>query len=267
MKAIICTRYGPPEVLVVGEVEKPRPRADEILVRVHAAGVSDSDCLVRGWKVPKAWFPLRLVIGLRRPRIILGAELSGEVVEVGAQVTRFKPGDEVMATTGMRGGGYAEYACLRDGGRKLPWHCLIVAKPPNVSHAEAATIPGRAMLASFFLETGGVLTGRTVLIYGASGGVGTYAVQLARHAGAEVTAVCGPTNADLARSLGASRVLDYTKPDEEASGPYDVIFDAAGIRKPSPLKERCRAALTPSGKWISVDARAVIPAAHLEEVR
>ena len=267
MKAIVCAAYGPPEVLRLAEVEKPRPGARDILVRVHAAGISDSDSLIRGWKVPKVWFPLRLVFGIRRPRVILGAEVSGEVVEVGARVTRFKPGDEVMATTGMRGGGCAQYVRLRDGGRKLPWHSLIVAKPRNLSHAEAATIPGRAMLASFFLAQGGALTGKSVLIYGASGGVGTFAVQLARQAGAEVIGVCGPKNIELVRSLGASRVLDYTNPSEEAGGPYDVIFDAAGTRKPSPLKERCRAALAPDGTWISVDARAVIPVAHLERIR
>jgi NADPH:quinone reductase-like Zn-dependent oxidoreductase len=267
MKAIVCAAYGPPEVLRLAEVEKPRPRAHEILVRVHAAGISDSDALVRGWKVPKAWFPLRLVFGIRRPRMTLGAEVSGEVVEVGARVTRFEPGDEVMATTGMRGGGCAEYARLRDGGRKAPWHSLMVAKPPNVSHAEAATIPGRAMLASFFLGQGAALAGKNVLIYGASGGVGTFAVQLARHAGAEVAGVCGPKNVELVRSLGASHVLDYTNPGEEAGGPYQVIFDAAGTRKPSPLKERCRAALAPDGKWISVDARAVIPVGHLDRIR
>jgi NADPH:quinone reductase-like Zn-dependent oxidoreductase len=267
MKAIVCAAYGPPEVLRLAEVEKPRPGAHDLLVRVHAAGVSDSDTLVRGWKLPKLWFPLRLVFGIRRPRLILGAEVSGDVVEVGARVTRFKPGDEVMATTGMQGGGCAEYVRLRDGGRKLPWHCLIVAKPRNVSHAEAATIPGRAMLASFFLAQAGALTGKTVLIYGASGGVGTFAVQLARQAGAEVTGVCGSTNLELVRSLGASRVLDYTNPGEQAGGPYDIIFDAAGTRKPSPLKERCRAALAPDGTWISVDARAVIPVEHLERIR
>ncbi len=267
MKATLCTAYGPPDVLRLGELAQPRPRADEILVRVRAAGVSDSDCLVRGWKLPKRFLPMRLVVGIRRPRMILGVEVSGEVVEVGARVTRFQVGDEVMATTGMKGGGYAEYCRLREGGQKMPWHALIVAKPRNVSHAEAATIPGRAMLASFFLEQAGTLAGKRVLIYGASGGTGTYAVQLAKLAGAEVTGVCGPKNIDLVGSLGASRVLDYTNADAQAGGPYDVIFDAAGTRKTSPLKERLRAALTPGGKWLSVDGRAVIPVAHLERVK
>ena len=136
-----------------------------------------------------------------------------------------------------------------------------------MTHAEAATIPGRGMLASFFLSQAGPLTGKDVLIYGASGGAGTFAVQLARHGGARVTGVCGSKNLELVRSLGADRVLDYTNPADEAGGPYDVIFDAAGIRKPSSLKERCRLALKPGGTWISIDSRAVIPFSHLERVR
>jgi NADPH:quinone reductase-like Zn-dependent oxidoreductase len=166
VKAIVCTQYGPPDVLRLEEVEKPRPRADEVLTRVHAAGVSISDCIIRSGRVkPAMWLPFRMFVGLRRPRhAILGIELSGEIEEVGARITRFKPGTKIFAYTGRRFGAYGEYACLRDGGQHMPGDCLIAPKPPNVTHTEAATVPSRATLALYFLKKANIASGQKVLI-------------------------------------------------------------------------------------------------------
>src|SRR5215469_12962877 len=200
MKAVVCTRYGPPEVLRIENVEKPRPRPDEVLVRVHAAAVSVSDCLIRSAKVkPAMWLPFRIFVGFTRPRQpILGIELSGQIESVGANVSLFKPGDSIIGYTGRRFGACAQYVCLLDGGRFMPTDSLIAPKPRNISDAEAATVPTRATLKP----------GHNVLVYGAAGGIGTFAVQLAKNAGANVTAVCSAANFDLVKSLGAVNVID-----------------------------------------------------------
>jgi NADPH:quinone reductase-like Zn-dependent oxidoreductase len=215
------------------------------------------------------WLPFRMFVGFRRPRHpVLGLEVSGEIVAVGAAVTRFKPGDEIFAFTGRRFGGYAEYVCLREGGQYIPADCVIAPKPRNVTYAEAATIPTRATLAWYFLEKANIQSGRKALIYGASGGVGTFAVQLAKYAGAEVTAVGSTANTDLLTSLGADRVLDYMHQEGViVGGPYDIFFDAVGARKDSPLKSQCKAALAHGGKWVSVDTAARVPAAYLDVVK
>jgi NADPH:quinone reductase-like Zn-dependent oxidoreductase len=270
VKAIICKQYGPPEVLRLEDVETPRPRLDEVLVRVYAAAASISDCVIRSGRVkPAMWLPFRIFVGLPRPRhAVLGLELSGEIEEVGARVTRFRPHDKIFAFTGRRFGAYGEYVCLRDGGQYMPTDCVMASKQANTSHTEAATLPTRATLALYFLKRANIESGQKVLIYGASGGVGTFAVQLAKHFGAEVTAVCSTANIDLVGSLGADRVLDYTIEDGRAvGGPYDIIFDAVGPKRNSPLKWRSQAALAPGGRSVSVDTVVKIPAVYLDALK
>jgi NADPH:quinone reductase-like Zn-dependent oxidoreductase len=256
MKAIVCTKYGPPEVLQFKEVEKPIPKDNEVLIKVYAASATISDCLVRSGKVNiLLWLPMRIFVGFRRPRkSILGLELAGEVEGIGKDVKRFKKGDQVYAFTGKHFGAYAEYTCLPEGGLRMPADCIIALKPSNVTYEEAAAAPTRGTLALYFLKNGNIQTGQNVLIYGASGGVGTFAVQIAKHFGAKVTGVCSTTNLELVNSLGADEVIDYTQEEFTKSGElYDFIFDAVGKRKSSKLKLQCWEALTPNGKYISVD--------------
>jgi NADPH:quinone reductase-like Zn-dependent oxidoreductase len=250
MQAAVCTRYGPPEVLQVQEVPKPVAGAREVLVRVEAAAVSVSDCYIRSG-IPAAPLAMRVmarvVIGFRRPRRpILGAALAGTVEATGRRVTHFRPGDRVHAFTMMRMGAYAQYARVKDG-------TLLAATPAGVSAEEAAAIPYGGLLALYWLRKAEVRPGDAVLVYGASGAIGTAALQLAKHFGAEVTAVCGPTNQELARSLGADAVLDYTREDTPGDRRFSLVFDAVGRRRTSPLKEALRTALTTDGRYLSVD--------------
>jgi NADPH:quinone reductase-like Zn-dependent oxidoreductase len=256
MKAVVCTRYGPPEVLQLSEVEKPSPRGKEICIKIFATSVTASDCIVRGFKIPK-WHPrgllMGIVLGFNKPRNpILGMVLAGEVVAVGMDVKSFQKGDQVFAwtinsSTRIRFGTYAEFICLPENG-------IITLKPSNVSHTEAAAIPYGGLIALHYLRKGNIQEGQKVLIYGASGAIGTAAVQLARHFGAEVTGVCSTTNLALVKSLGAVSVIDYTKDDLATSGEiYDFILDAVGKWKSSELKTRCKEMLAPQGKYISVD--------------
>lgn len=251
MKAAICTRYGPPEVLVVREVEKPEPNADEVLIRIHASTVNSSDWFIRSG-IPNASafarMMMRLMIGVRRPRHqILGLILAGEVVEVGATVTRFRVGDRVYAFTKFHLGGYAEFTCLREAS-------TVGLAPTDLTFDEIAAITFAGLLALHYVRKGGVKPGMRVLLYGASGGVGTAAVQLATYFGAEVTAVCGPENAQLVRSLGADHMLDYTKASTPPEGArYDLVLDTVGKRKTSALRTACEHALRPGGRAISVD--------------
>jgi len=256
MKAIICTKYGPPEVLQLKEVEKPIPKDNEVLIKIHAASVTVSDCIVRSGKVNiLLWLPMRIFVGFKRPRkSILGLELAGEVEEIGKNVKRFKKGDQVYAFTGKLFGAYAEYTCLPEDGLCMPADCIMELKPSKVTYEEAASAPSRGALALYFLKNGNIQSGQKILIYGASGGVGTFAVQIAKHFGAIVTGVCSTTNLELVKSLGADNVIDYTKEDFTNKGElYDLVFDVVGKRKSSKLKLLCKKALTPNGKYISVD--------------
>jgi NADPH:quinone reductase-like Zn-dependent oxidoreductase len=264
MKAIVCTKYGPPEVLQLQEVEKPAPRKNEVCIKIFATTVTASDCIVRGFKVPaRLWLPMGLVLGFSKPRNpILGMVFAGEVESAGKEITSFKIGDQVFGSTysasQIRFGAYAEYICL-------PENSLMTLKPSNVTHEEAAAIPYGGGLALFFLKKGNIQRGQKILIYGASGAIGTSAVQLARHFGAKVTGVCSTANLELVKSLGADVVIDYTEQDFPTNGElYDFIFDAVGKRKSSAFKDQCKKALAPDGKYISVDDGS--PMNHIEDL-
>ena len=256
MKAIFCTKYGQPEVLQLKEIEIPIPKDDEVLIKIYAASVTISDCIVRSGKVNiLLWLPMRIFVGFKKPRrSILGLELAGEVEAIGKNVKRFKKGDQVFAFTGNRFGAYAEYTCLPEDGVHMPSDCIMALKPSNLTNEEAAASPTRGTLALHYLKNGNIQNGQKVLIYGASGGVGTFAVQIAKHFGAKVTGVCSTSNLELVKSLGADEVIDYSKEDlTKNSEHYDLIFDAVGKRKKSKFKLLSKKALTPNGKYISVD--------------
>ncbi|ATF11995.1 NAD(P)-dependent alcohol dehydrogenase [Brevibacillus sp. HB1.4B] len=249
MRAVVCTKYGSPDVLELREVEKPRPKDNEILIKVHATTVTSGDCRIRAFKSPfLLWIPMRLVLGLTKPRNpILGVELSGEVEAIGKHVTRFQKGDHVYALSGMRCGAHAEYISLKE-------NAIVGLKPTNVTHEEAAAIPFGGTTALHFFRKGKLQKGQKVLIYGASGSVGTSAVQLAKYFGAEVTAVCSSANLDLVKSLGADNVIDYTKEDfTKKEERYDIVFDAVG----KVTKSHCIKALAPDGLFLTVDGQGI----------
>lgn len=240
MKAVVYERYGSPEVLELREIPKPTPKKNEVLVKVHATTVTAGD-----WRMRKADpFLARLFNGLFKPKRVkvLGFELAGVVEEVGAKAQAFKPGDEVFASCGLRFGGYAEYATL-------PENDLMAIKPANMTFEEAAAVPIGGLTALRFIQSSGLKAGGNILIYGASGSVGTFAVQIAKAIGADVTAVCSTSNVDLVKSLGADEVIDYTRDDfTKISSSFDVVFDSVGKTS----KSACKALLKPNGKYVSV---------------
>ncbi|MCR8842066.1 NAD(P)-dependent alcohol dehydrogenase [Paenibacillus sp. SC116] len=245
MRAVVCTKYGSPDVLELKEVMKPLPKDNEIQIKVYATTVATGDCRIRSFKSPPLlWLAMRIVLGFTKPRNpILGVELAGEVEAVGKNVKRFKKGDQVYALSGMRCGAHAEYICLSED-------AVIALKPNNATYEEAAVIPFGGTTALHFFRKGNIQVGMKVLIYGASGSVGTAAVQLAKYYGAEVTGVCSGRNVDLVQSLGADHVIDYTKEDFIGSADrYDIIFDAIGKIK----KSHCIKVLAPNGKFLTVD--------------
>lgn len=251
MKAIVWTKYGPPDGLQLRDVEKPAPKDNEVLIKIHATTVTAGDCEMRSMTIPILFrLPLRLYAGFQKPHriTILGQELAGEIEAVGKDVTRFKQGDAVFATTGFGFGAYAEYICLSE---KTDMGVLAI-KPVNMSYDEAACVPTGALEALHFLRQANIQPGEKVLVYGAGGSIGTFAVQLAKTYGAEVTAVDKGTKLEMLRSIGADHVIDYTREDfTRNKNSYDVIFDVPGksavIKSINALKPNGRYALVNPG--------------------
>lgn len=250
MRAVTFTEYGPPEVLKLTEVATPAPKANEILIKIYATTVNTGDLWARNFKAIALrdfsmsfpmWVATKLLFGINQPRIrILGAELAGEIAAVGSKVTRFQVGDQVFGYRGPAFGGNAEYLCMPESG-------LVAHMPTNLSFAEAAALPYGTMTAKNLLRKVDLQPGQTILINGASGGIGSYAVQFAKHAGAEVTGVCSTAKVELVRVLGADHVIDYTQADFTQNGRrYDVIFDILGRSSFA----RCKGSLTPNGRYL-----------------
>jgi NADPH:quinone reductase-like Zn-dependent oxidoreductase len=249
VRAVICTRYGPPEVLVIGELATPVPRKNEVRIRVRATAVTSSDCYVRGLRLSPVYRMMaRLALGWNGPRQpVLGMVLSGVVDAVGPDVRSCAVGDRVFGFNKSLFGTYAQYVCWPEDG-------LVGMRPANLTDEEAAAIPYGGLIALSYLRKADVRAGQRVLVFGASGAVGTSAVQLAKHLGAEVTGVCSTANVELVASLGATRVVDYTVEDfAEGTERYDLIFDAVGKRKSATALRRGRRVLVPGGVCISVD--------------
>lgn len=224
MKAIICTKYGPPEVLKMAEIETPVPNDNQVLIKVFFTTVTVGDCRVRGFNVPPSfWLPAKLALGWSKPRQpILGTELSGIIERVGKNVRKFKPGDAVFAYPGAKCGGYAEYICMDE-------NASLALKPEHLSFEQAAALSFGGNTALYFLQKSNLTKDEKILVYGASGSVGSAAVQLAKYFGAEVTAVCSTRNMDLVKSIGSDKVIDYTKTDLSDIGEkFDVFFDTVG---------------------------------------
>lgn len=250
MKAIVYKEYGSPDVLQLKEVEKPTPKDNDILIKVYATSVNYGDLVARDFRhvTPRQfnmpflfWLFARIYFGLRTPKVsILGSEFAGEIEAVGKDVTRFQAGDQVFGYLGQSMGAYAEYLCMAENG-------VVARKPANMTYEEAAVVPSGGMTALSLLKKVHIQSGQKVLINGASGGIGTIAVQLAREAGADVTGVCSTPRLELVKSLGADTVIDYTKEDfTQRSEAYDCIFDILGRSSFS----RCKRSLKPNGRYL-----------------
>ncbi|MFC2159742.1 NAD(P)-dependent alcohol dehydrogenase [Actinomycetota bacterium] len=252
MKAIIWTRYGPPDVLQLREVKKPVPRDNEVLIRIYSGTVTAGDCETRELKLPfYISFPMRMFFGLIKPKRvnILGQELAGEIESVGTAVNKFKKGDKVFAFTGFGMGAYAEYICLPEKPQEMSGKVLEI--PANISYDEAAAVPLGGLEALHFIRKANIKKGQKILINGAGGSIGTYAVQLAKYFGAEVTAVDSAEKLDMLRSIGADHIIDYTKEDFTLSGKsYDIVFDVIGK---SPFSGSMRS-LSQDGRYLVANA-------------
>lgn len=258
MKAVFCDKYGPPEVLRLGECAKPVPADDEVLIKIYATSVTNSDLFIRSAAV--AWnliVPFRLMMGIRGPRNpIIGEVFSGEVEAAGAGIKRFGVGDRVYGFTGFSLGAYADYKTMKETDSTRG--CLA-RMPSNVGFEDATSAAYGGLLALQFMEAGNIGPGAKVLVYGASGTSGTFSVQYAKSLGADVTGVCGPAHAEFVRSLGADRVLDYRDDGAiDRLATYDFVLDAAGKARKSRLKEACRRALEPGGSYASIDDAALL---------
>jgi NADPH:quinone reductase-like Zn-dependent oxidoreductase len=261
MKAVICTKYGKPDVLQLSEVRKPIPNDDDVLVKIYTTAVTASDCVIRGLNVPGGHpfpikqlmqFAMRIFMGFTKPRNpILGLVFSGVVEATGRNIETFNKGDEVFGFTGLSRGAYAEYKCVTS--QEIESGEMLL-KPSNTSHEEAAGILYGGVLATHFMKDSNLKKGQKVLIYGASGAIGTIALQLAKNRGTEVTAVCSTKNFELMTALGADKMLDYSQEDSARKlETYDFIIDAVGKNKTSNLKVACKKSLAKNGNYVSVD--------------
>lgn len=255
MKAVVCKKYGSPEVLEIKEIPKPIPKDKEVSIKNFVTAVTGSDVLIRSADMPVLLgLMFRLMIGFGKPRKpVLGLVFAGEIESVGKDVKRFKKGDQVYGFTGFSFGAYAEYLCISEDESKRG--CLAV-KSANMSYEEAAAVAYGGVLAPYFLAKGNIQKGQKALIYGASGAIGTTSVQLVKNLGAEVTGICSTKNIELVKALGADRVIDYTKEDfADSQEQYNFILDAVpnGKVDRKKLKAQCKKALSPDGKYISID--------------
>jgi NADPH:quinone reductase-like Zn-dependent oxidoreductase len=258
MKAIACTKYGTPEVLQIKQCSKPTPKKDEILIKIYATSVTNSDIFIRSSNVRLlTMIPFRLMIGITRPRHpIIGEVFSGEIEYAGPEIKRFKAGDQVFGLTGMSLGAYADYKCMKETDSKQG--CVAI-KPRNISFEEATSAAYGGLLALQYLEKGNIARDQKVLIYGASGTTGTMAIQYAKQLGATVTGVCGASHLDFVKSLGADKVLDYTNQESINNlEKYSFILDAVGKKKTSAVRRACERALTPHGEFASIDDSALL---------
>lgn len=258
MKAIICTKYGPPDVLQIAKYKKPLPKDDEVMIKIYATSVTNSDIFIRGSNIPLRFLiPMRIMMGMTKPRNeIIGEVLSGEVVQIGSKIKHFHVHDQVYGLTGFSLGAYADYKCMKETDSKQG---CIALKPKNISFEEATAAAYGGLLALQFLEKANIQPKQKVLIYGASGTSGIIAIQYAKHLGAEVTGVCSAKNIQFVKSLGADKALDYTKEDSLSKlEVYDLVLDSVGKRKTSKLKEACKLSIPSKGKYISIDDSALI---------
>ena len=263
MKAVVYKKYGSPEVLKLINIEKPKPKNNEVLVKIYASSVTSGDVRLRSSDFPILfWLPARLIFGLFKPKKkILGHEFSGVVEEIGKNVTKFKIGDNVFGTTTMLNtGSYAEYVCIPQKWK----HGVIEVKPKNLSHHEAATLPIGAMTAYYLLEKAKLKGEQNVLIYGASGSVGSFAVQIAKLKGLKVQAVCSTPNFEMVKSLGADSVLDYKKEDySKSNDKFDIVFDAVG----KTTKSKAKKVLKTNGIFVSVKMLTKEKEEHLKSIK
>lgn len=253
MKAVVCNKYGPPEVLQLAEVNKPVPKENEILIEIKASAVTASDIFIRSSNIPIRFkIPMRLMIGIFKPRkSIIGLVFSGRVESVGKKIKGFSPGDEVYGMTGFNLGTYAEYTCIKETDSTTG--CVSI-KPKNISFEEATSAAYGGSLALQYMDMGNIKKGQNILIYGASGTSGSIAVQYGKHLGANVTAVCSGKHVAFVNSLGADSVIDYTITDTlNENIKFNFILDSVGKIKTSKLKDNCRKALLNDGKYVSID--------------